>query len=131
MAGGAYVVIALSFGLAGGIVGKIKGSSFFIWFIIATVVPVIGLLTAIVYRSERDELRRLCPTCGRVCKLHDALCVRCGTELEFPEQALASENAALTARLTHSLPRRPPGPALFTCGEEVVICARSKPSWSA
>ena len=98
MAGGAYVVIALCFGLAGGIVGKIKGSSFFLWFIIATVVPVIGLLTAIVYRSEREELRRLCPACGRVCKLHDALCVRCGAELEFPDQALASENSAAVAR---------------------------------
>ena len=98
MAGGAYVVIALSFGLAGGIIGKIKGSSFFIWFIIATVVPVVGLLTAIVYRSEREELRRQCPACGRVCKLHDALCVRCGTELEFPDQALASENSAAVAR---------------------------------
>jgi hypothetical protein len=98
MAGGAYIVIALSFGLAGGIIGKIKGSSFFIWFIIATVVPVIGLLTAIVYRSERDELRRSCPTCGRICKLHDALCVRCGTELEFPEAALASENSTAAAR---------------------------------
>ncbi len=98
MAGGAYIVIALSFGLAGGIVGKIKGSSFLIWFIIAAVVPVVGLLTAIVYRSERDELRRPCPTCGRICKLHDALCVRCGTELEFPDRALASENTALPAR---------------------------------
>ena len=98
MAGGAYIVIALSFGLAGGIIGKIKGSSFFIWFVIATVVPVIGLLTAIVYRSERDELRRQCPTCGRVCKLHDALCVRCGTELEFPEQALVPESAAPALR---------------------------------
>jgi hypothetical protein len=68
MAGGAYVVIALSFGLSAGIVGKIKGSSFFIWFIIGAVVPLIGLLTAIAYRSERDELRRRCPTCGRVCK---------------------------------------------------------------
>ncbi len=98
MAGGAYVVIALSFGLAGGIIGKIKGSSFFIWFIVATVVPVIGLLTAIVYRSERDELRRQCPECGRVCKLYDALCVRCGTELDFPEQALVSETAAPSIR---------------------------------
>lgn len=98
MAGGAYVVIALSFGLAGGIIGKIKGSSFFIWFIIATVVPVIGLIAAIVYRSERDELRRLCPTCGRVCKLHDALCVRCGTELEYPEEPLAPESRAAAAR---------------------------------
>jgi hypothetical protein len=98
VAGGAYLVIALSFGLAGGIIGKIKGSSFFIWFVVAGVVPVIGLVTAIAYRSERDELRRRCPGCGRVCKLHDALCVRCGTELEFPDQALASENATLMAR---------------------------------
>ncbi len=95
MAGGAYVVIALSFGLAGGIVGKIKGSSFFIWFIIATVVPVIGLLTAIVYRSERDELRRQCPECGKVVKLHDQLCTRCGAELYFPEVAIAPESATL------------------------------------
>jgi hypothetical protein len=98
MAGGAYVVIALSFGLAGGIVGKIKGSSFFIWFVISAVVPVIGLLTAIAYRSERDELRRECPTCGRICMLHDALCVRCGTELEFPDGAIAPGSSASAAR---------------------------------
>jgi len=98
MAGGAYVVIALSFGLAGGIVGKIKGSSFFIWFVISAVVPVIGLLTAIFYRSERDELRRQCPTCGRICMLHDALCVRCGTELEFPDGAIAAESNPSAAR---------------------------------
>ncbi len=98
MAGGAYVVIALSFGLAGGIVGRLKGSSFFIWFVVAAVVPVIGLLTAIVYRSEVDEPRRRCPTCGRVCMLYDALCVRCGTELEFPDEAAAVDRAAPAAR---------------------------------
>jgi hypothetical protein len=98
MAGGAYVVIALSFALAGGIVGRVKGSSFWLWFLISGLIPVIGLLTAIVYRSERDELRRQCPTCGRVCKLYDALCVRCGTELEFPEAAIAAESAAHPAR---------------------------------
>ena len=98
MAGGAYVVIALSFGLATGIVGKLKGSSFFIWFIVGLVVPLIGLITAIVFRSERDEMRRQCPTYGRICKLHDALCVRCGTELEFPDTALVPENKAPVAR---------------------------------
>ena len=98
MAGGAYVIIALSFALAGGIVGRLKGSSFWIWFLISGFVPVIGLLTALVYRSERDELRRRCPSCGRVCKLYDALCVRCGTELEFPEAAIAPESAAPAAR---------------------------------
>jgi hypothetical protein len=97
VAGGAYVVIALSFALAGGIVGRLKGSSFWLWFLISGLIPVIGLLTAVVYRSERDELRRQCPTCGRVCKLYDALCVRCGTELEFPEAAIAPESAAPAA----------------------------------
>ncbi|MEA2129594.1 MAG: hypothetical protein QOJ85_2485 [Solirubrobacteraceae bacterium] len=94
MAGGAYVVIALSFALAGGVVGRLKGSSFWIWFVVSGLIPVIGLLTAVAYRSERDELRRQCPKCGRVCKLYDALCVRCGTELEFPERAIAPESAA-------------------------------------
>ena len=94
MAGGAYVVIALSFALAGGIVGRLKGSSFWLWFLISGVVPVIGLLTAVAYRSERDELRRQCPTCGRVCMLYDALCVRCGSELDFPDAPIAPESAA-------------------------------------
>jgi hypothetical protein len=92
MAGGAFVVIALAFGLAGGIVGKIKGSSFFIWFIVSTFVPVIGLAAALAYRWDKEELRRECPGCGRVVKLHDAICTRCGTELEFPDEAIVSEN---------------------------------------
>ena len=87
----AYVVIAISFGLAGGIVGRSKGSSFFIWFLISACVPFIGLLTALLHRSDREELRRQCPGCGKVVKLHDALCTRCGTELDFPEVAIAAE----------------------------------------
>ena len=89
-----YLVIAFSFALAGGLVGRIKGSSFFIWFLISGVLPVIGLLAALLYRTERDELRRQCPGCGRIVKLHDALCTRCGTELEFPEFAIEPESAA-------------------------------------
>ena len=57
----AYIVIAVCFGLAGGIVGKIKGSSFLLWFLISGLVPFFGLLAAIAYRFERDELRRECP----------------------------------------------------------------------
>lgn len=87
----AYAFIALCFAVAGGIVGRIKGSSFFIWFLISGAVPVIGLAAALLYRWDRNELRRQCPGCGRVVKLHDALCTRCGTELEFPEVAIASE----------------------------------------
>ena len=98
MAGGAYVTIMVGFGLAGGIVGKIKGSSFWLWMLISAAIPFLGLLAAVCYRSEREELRRQCPTCGRVCKLYDALCVRCGTELEFPEEALAPESVAPALR---------------------------------
>jgi hypothetical protein len=88
----AYVVIALCFGLAGGIVGKIKGSSFFLWFLISAVIPVLGLMTAIAYRFEREELRRECPRCGRVTKIYDALCTRCGAELEYPDVAIVPES---------------------------------------
>ena len=85
------VVILFFFGLAGGVVGRVKGSSFVLWFLISACVPFIGLLTAIFYRWDNQELRRQCPSCGRVIKLHDAVCVRCGEELEFPEVAIASE----------------------------------------
>jgi hypothetical protein len=82
-----YVVIALSFALAGGLVGRLKGSSFFIWFLISGAFPVIGLAAALLYRFDTDELRRRCPTCGHVCMVHDALCTRCGSELEFPDES--------------------------------------------
>src|ERR1700746_226439 len=86
-----YLIIALCFGLAGGIVGKLKGSSFFLWFLISGVVPFLGLITAIAYRVESEELRRQCPTCGRVTKIYDAICTRCGTELDSPEGAIVPE----------------------------------------
>jgi hypothetical protein len=93
----AYVVIAICFGLAGGFVGKIKGSSFLLWFLISGLVPVFGLLAAIAYRFESDELRRRCPNCGRVTKIYDAICTRCGAELDYPDRALAPESWERTA----------------------------------
>ena len=88
----AYVIIATAFGLAGGIVGKLKGGSFFLWFLISGAVPFLGLFAALAFRVEREELRRQCPTCGRVTKIYDAICTRCGTELDFPEVAIAPES---------------------------------------
>jgi hypothetical protein len=93
-----YVVFALWMGLAAGVVGRIKGSSFVIWFLIGAVVPVLGVLAAVLYRSDRDELRRQCPGCGKIVMLHDALCTRCGTELEFPDTAIESRAAAEARR---------------------------------
>jgi hypothetical protein len=94
----AFLVLAFSFALAGGLVGKLKGSSFFIWFLICGCLPGLGLLAALLYRTERDELRRQCPGCGKVVKLHDALCTRCGTELSFPDVAIEPESANVAAR---------------------------------
>jgi peptidoglycan/LPS O-acetylase OafA/YrhL len=94
MEGGAYLVIALAFGLAGGIVGRMKGTSFWLWFAISAVVPFLGLLAALLYRFERDELRKQCPRCGKMVKLYDAMCMRCGTELDFPEVAIEPESVA-------------------------------------
>ncbi|HWT24100.1 MAG TPA: hypothetical protein VN213_11395 [Solirubrobacteraceae bacterium] len=90
----AYLVIALSFALAGGIVGKLKGSSFWIWFFVSGFLPFVGLMAAVLYRTERDELRRQCPECGKVVKLHDQVCTRCGADLYFPDVAIAPESAA-------------------------------------
>jgi hypothetical protein len=84
----AYVVIAVLFGISGGVIGKLKGSSFFLWFLISAAVPIFGLLAAIAYRFESAELRRRCPRCGRVRMLHDAVCTRCGAELDFPDEVL-------------------------------------------
>ncbi|HEY8867248.1 MAG TPA: hypothetical protein VIM22_09960 [Solirubrobacteraceae bacterium] len=92
----AYVFIALCFGIAGGIVGRIKGSSFLIWFAISFLLPLVGLLAALAYRFDTGELRRQCPGCGKVVKLHDALCTNCGTELEFPDVAIVPEATATT-----------------------------------
>jgi hypothetical protein len=91
VAGAGLIVIMFFFGLAGGIVGRMKGSSFFVWFLISGLIPFFGLLAAVCYRWDNRELRRQCPGCGRVLKLYDTVCTSCGAELEFPEVAIASE----------------------------------------
>ena len=98
MQGMGLVVILFIFGLAGGVVGRMKGSSFFMWFLVSFCVPFLGLLTAVFYRWDNRELRRQCPGCGRVVKLHDAVCVVCGEELEFPDVAIAPESGLVRHR---------------------------------
>jgi hypothetical protein len=93
----AYITLCLFFGLAGGFVGRIKGSSFFLWFLISGFLPVIGLIAALLYRYERDEVRRQCPRCGKVLKLYDQVCMGCGLDLDFPDSALVPESQAAPA----------------------------------
>jgi hypothetical protein len=88
-----YLLLCVWFGIAGAVVARIKGVSMVLGFLISAILPLLGLLALVLYRSDRDELRRQCPGCGKVVPLHDALCTRCGTELEFPDVAIAPESA--------------------------------------
>ena len=83
-AGGLYALIALLFGLATGFVGRGKGSSFFIWFVVGAVIPVFGLIAALLYRSEHTEPERRCPRCGAIHKIHVQVCNRCGLDMDLP-----------------------------------------------
>src|SRR5919108_24035 len=42
-----FLVVLFFFGLATGVVGKIKGSSFLVWFLVGFCLPVVGLIAAI------------------------------------------------------------------------------------
>lgn len=82
-----YLVIAFSCGLATAIIGKAKGSSFWIWFAVGSVLPLLGLVAVILYRVEKDEPERQCPSCGKPLKLYVQVCPRCGTDLYLPDPA--------------------------------------------
>ena len=89
-----YLIVCAISGLWAGLLGRKKGSSFVIWALIGAIVPFLGVAVAAMYRYETAELRRQCPTCGTIVPLHDALCTRCGTELDFPEVAIEPISAA-------------------------------------
>lgn len=80
-----YVVLAVFCGLSAGMVAKLKGNSFWIWFAVGLVLPLVGTVAALLYRSERAEPRRECPECGNVVPLHDQVCMRCGRDLDWPD----------------------------------------------
>lgn len=80
-----FLLIATSFGLATGVIGRAKGSSFLIWFAVGFFIPFIGLLAAILYRREQREPERRCPRCGAIHKLYVQVCSRCGEDLYLPD----------------------------------------------
>jgi DNA-directed RNA polymerase subunit RPC12/RpoP len=81
-----FVFFALVFGVAAGIIGRMKGGSFFIWFLVGAALPGVGILAALLMRNERAEPRRRCPECGNVVAVSDQVCMRCGRDLDFPEE---------------------------------------------
>jgi hypothetical protein len=80
-----YLIIATSFAVATAIIGKSKGSSFWVWLLIGFFTLAIGLIAAILYRREHSEPERRCPRCGKVQKLYVQVCTRCGEDLYLPD----------------------------------------------
>jgi hypothetical protein len=78
-------IVSFLLAIATAVIGRSKGSSFFIWFLVGLVLPGIGLLAVILYRSERDEPERRCPNCGRVHKLYVQVCRYCGEDMYLPD----------------------------------------------
>ncbi len=79
------LIILASFGVATGVIGRAKGSSFFIWFIVGFFLPPFGLIAVILYRREKSEPERQCPRCSKVVKLYVQVCPRCGEDLFLPD----------------------------------------------
>lgn len=81
-----FLLICVLFGVAGGLQGRAKGSSFLLWFMISGAVPLFGFIASIVYPGNRHELRRACTGCGTLLPITDTMCMRCGTDLPFPDE---------------------------------------------
>ena len=81
-----YLVFFFFCGLSAGIIGRIKGSSFFIWFLVGFCLPLMGTLLALLWRWDRDEPMRRCEECGAIVPVHDQVCMSCGRDLDYPEE---------------------------------------------
>jgi hypothetical protein len=83
-----FVAVAFVFGLATGAIGKLKGGSFWIWFLVGFGLPGVGILAALFMRREQGEPRRRCPECGKVVPVSDQVCMRCGHDLDLPDEVV-------------------------------------------
>ena len=85
-----FIAIAFVFGLATAMIGRLKGGSFWIWFLVGLALPGVGIIAALLMRREREEPRRHCPECGKVVPVSDQVCTRCGHDLDFPDEVIAA-----------------------------------------
>lgn len=81
-----FLTILFFFGLSAGVVAKLRGNPFWIWFLIGFCLPLLGTLAAMLHRSERGEPRRECERCANIVAIHDQVCMRCGHDLAAPPE---------------------------------------------
>jgi hypothetical protein len=97
--GDIYLAVCVLSAIAGGWIGHRKGSSFFVWFLISGVLPLLGPIAALCFRRETEEALRVCPGCGAAVKLYDSMCMSCGTDLDYPDEAeIIEPTPALSVR---------------------------------
>ena len=92
-----FIVILLFFGLSAGVVAKLKGGSFFLWFLIGFCLPFFGTIAALASRNERSTPLRACPECGNVVPIYDQVCSSCGADLDFPDPEDEDDDEAAVA----------------------------------
>ena len=80
-------MLAFFCGLSAGVIGRLKGSSFWIWLLVGMLLPPLGLIAVILYRRDKDEPERQCPNCRKAVKLYVQVCPRCGLDLYLPDPA--------------------------------------------
>lgn len=80
---------ALILGLITGAIARYRGSSFFLWLLVGTLLPGVGLAAVILMRSPDDEPRRECSNCGAVLPITAQVCMRCGEDLDYPDELIA------------------------------------------
>jgi hypothetical protein len=88
----AYLVICFFCGLSAGVIGRWKGSSFFLWFLIGAVLPLLGVLAALLWRFEDNEPYRHCDECGKQIPLYQQVCSRCGADQAWPQELTPSKS---------------------------------------
>ncbi len=81
-----FLVILFFFGLSAGVIAKIRGNPFLIWFLIGFCLPLIGTVLALLWRWEKDEPMRRCDECGAIVPICDQVCMSCGKDLDYPEE---------------------------------------------
>jgi hypothetical protein len=80
-----YLLICLASAILAGLIALRKGSSVALWLVVGAVIPVLGPLAALLYRRETEVPLRRCPTCAAATRIHDAICMSCGTDLSYPD----------------------------------------------
>lgn len=85
---GIWLTVLLLFGIGTGLIGRSKGASFGIWFLIGFSLHIFGVVAAILSRPDNRELRRRCDRCDGVVLITTQVCNVCGYDLDFPDQAI-------------------------------------------